>query len=1547
MADSYPCPAHLRRGRFPSAIIVRLVGLLATLIAAPSSRADGPGFTQPSGLVPGDILSTWTLGGGARTTNIGFHRGYLFTHSRGILGGAPGEAGAAIQVWDISDLSTPVRVGQQLNIGYPQHNFYMTGDLYANALARNNPDSTYWDFSDMLGIRAASSTPYRAIPRGRRDWIAAPYAYIGQNGYHTGNPTGEIYDMRDGSLVGAIDYETDLGFLAKPLVIGNLLLAVSVHSEGGVAAYDISDPAAPRLLDILPSSAPDGTVLAGRGYEPCIYRHYVVLGSDFNEGSNEIRFVDFSDPQNLRLAAVVNDAVGTNRYIQFQDTTMFAGDAKYDLSDFPEITRTLVFDGFDEYNFPLGNLLVTSTPGQGEARILVHQAEPDTAGPNVAYHQPAADSTGLALSTRVGLVIHESLDALHLNDQTVQLRPLGGTPLAGTVSLSDSDVVTFHPTQPLLPDTVYEVVLPAGGIRDLAGNAIATEFLFRFSTGNALELGNRAPRFDNFSVSAYPASPGEPVTLSVTATDPDGDPIEARWDFGDGTPPTEWISELTPSHTYTTLGHHRGSVQLRDPSGAVSTRAFTVTVSPPSPASRGLGSSVIVYDPVSDLVLGVNPDHGTLSAFSAASPARRFETAVGRRPESVAVDADGHAWVACREDDRLDRVRLPDGLLLDSLLLPYGSAPHGLLFDHAGTTGYVTLSGSGEVLRFDPRSRSVTGRAPAGHDPRALALSPDGATLHTARFISPDSGAELSAFTTSPFARTGTATYPVFEDAAFENGANGRGLPNYLVALLPEPRGERVWIAAKKDNILRGTARDGLPLTFETSVRSILAPFTPALGELPPLPLPAETLDLDNSAPPSALAFSPLGDYLFAASQGNNEIEVVDLFTRAHVTRFATGLAPHGLALDPARRRLWVSNFTGRSVTVLDLGGFLEFGNPSLPRPITLPATSSEPLSPAELRGKRIFYSAKDVDDSDLNPSRMSLDSYLSCAVCHLDGGHDGRTWDFTDRGEGLRNTIDLRGRAGLAHGRLHWSANFDEVQDFENDIRNEFGGTGFLPDSAWNDPEIRATLGSKPKAGRSADLDALAAYVSSLGRESLPRSPQREPDGRLGPEALRGLAVFQAASCADCHAGARFTDGQAHDVGTLRLASGARLGGPLTGIDTPTLLGLFDSAPYLHDGSAPTLESVFDRFDPAAAPGSPGRAHDLSAFSAPDRAALLRYLRELDGHDLHIPVVNPPSSPLEAEAGLLAAGQSVWTVTGGVAAASGSAHLHSTLSDIANFPRSSEPSRIVTYPFTLTERDDYALYARVNGPSASEDSIYFRLLNPAGTRTGWTRWNSLFTNTAQPWQWKRLGLDGTADRPPNIVGDLDFRDLEPGDYALEITYREPRFLLDRFVVQSASLPPPTGFGPELTGPGDPDAWYHEPLSSGFSTWAARSGLPAGSAFTSLLPASATPAGLAYALGANLTLPALEASGPALVFEFVRDTGRADLRFTVQASADLQSWTDVATAAPGAESLTNLAPDRFVLDEESDPRAPGRVRTTLATSSEQAVFLRLLLAPAP
>ena len=75
------------------------------------------------------------------------------------------------------------------------------------------------------------------------------------------------------------------------------------------------------------------------------------------------------------------------------------------------------------------------------------------------------------------------------------------------------------------------------------------------------------------------------------------------------------------------------------------------------------------------------------------------------------------------------------------------------------------------------------------------------------------------------------------------------------------------------------------------------------------------------------------------------------------------------------------------------------------------------------------------------------------------------------------------------------------------------------------------------------------------------------------------------------------------HDVGTLGPGSGQRLGGALTGLDTPTLRGLWRTAPYLHDGSAATLRDVLvgrNRAD------RHGRTSQLSADQLSDLLAFL-----------------------------------------------------------------------------------------------------------------------------------------------------------------------------------------------------------------------------------------------------------------------------------------------------------------------------------------------------
>jgi cytochrome c553 len=337
---------------------------------------------------------------------------------------------------------------------------------------------------------------------------------------------------------------------------------------------------------------------------------------------------------------------------------------------------------------------------------------------------------------------------------------------------------------------------------------------------------------------------------------------------------------------------------------------------------------------------------------------------------------------------------------------------------------------------------------------------------------------------------------------------------------------------------------------------------------------------------------------LFVSLETSGEVAVLDAHSRRELARIQVGRAPQSLLVSADRRTLYVHNFMDRSVGVFDLAPMIERGLGEVPAVVTLPTVGNERLSAQILRGKQLFYDARDP--------RLARDRYMSCASCHNDGGHDGRVWDLTGQGEGLRNTVSLRGRGG-GQGHLHWSNNFDEVQDFEGQIRALAGGTGLMTDSQFTSGTRSQPLGDR-KAGVSADLDALAAYVASLDKAD--PSPWRSSSGGLTALASEGKTVFAALACSSCHAGVAYTISAANnpeDIGTLTPASGQRLGGALTGIDVPTLRDVWATAPYLHDGSAPTLEAAV-------------KAHGFVSVGDADLDRLTAYLRQIGREEAAAP---------------------------------------------------------------------------------------------------------------------------------------------------------------------------------------------------------------------------------------------------------------------------------------------------------------------------------------
>ncbi|MFO0632255.1 MAG: PKD domain-containing protein [Nannocystaceae bacterium] len=697
---------------------------------------------------------------------------------------------------------------------------------------------------------------------------------------------------------------------------------------------------------------------------------------------------------------------------------------------------------------------------------------------------------------------------------------------------------------------------------------------------------------------------GEVVQFDGSASfDPDDGPgaLGFTWDFGDGATATE----VAPTHAFDSLGLH--SVTLAVDDGLATTLAFVdvVVVAPPT-ATPPRHSGPIALAPDESRLAVANTDAGTVALVSLPE-GDVTEIAVGAAPRTVAFTDDGATvWVACAGDRRLWRVDVAAAQAAADVALPAAPAAALALADGRVLATLPAVAALQAIGGDGPETVALAG------EPHAIAVDAAGTRAWVTHFLTRGEAGTVSVVDLASMARVAEVALP--EDPGPDTASSGRGFPNLLHTAAITPAGDAVWIGGLKSNTSRGSFVDGNPLTPRNRVRGAMFRVDP-LGDVEDGLRRLDTNDADSVA---AIGFSPRGRYAYLVHQGAGRLSVYDLPKAATVmpgdgstasfeTRIDLGHAPNGIVVSADGSRAYVRNELSRDVAVIDLSV------PAQASVLTSIVVAGETLSPELLLGKQMFHRSRAPEHADQN--------YIACASCHPDGGSDGRTWDFTQAGEGLRNTVDLRGRGGTDHGPVHWSANFDEIQDFENDIVNAFGGSGLAHDGLPPNPP----LDPAPNAGRSAELDALAAWVGAL--TVAPRSPFREPDGSLGEAALRGKALFfdETVACASCHVPPRFTDSSLdadpfvlHDVGTLLPSSGGRLGGVLEGIDTPTVVGVWASPPYLHDGRAADLRAVLTEHNR-------GDRHGVTSQLSPeDIDDLVAFLRALQGDADELPAPPP-----------------------------------------------------------------------------------------------------------------------------------------------------------------------------------------------------------------------------------------------------------------------------------------------------------------------------------
>jgi YVTN family beta-propeller protein len=606
----------------------------------------------------------------------------------------------------------------------------------------------------------------------------------------------------------------------------------------------------------------------------------------------------------------------------------------------------------------------------------------------------------------------------------------------------------------------------------------------------------------------------------------------------------------------------------------------------------------------------VNPDHGSVSCFGTQGGHANellAEVPVGREPWCVDVHpTNGEVWVTSMRDDHVYIVDETTRAVVDSIAA--GFQTFGVAFDPTGTLAAVTAAGSDEVFIIDVATRAVLHTFDVYRRPRGIAWQPDGSRVWINHLLMPEYFGRLTVIETTGWTASEVNLLQVF-------GTNRGGYLSTMqnMTFAPAPFDAMLWLPATAINSAKGE-RSGTPYTPTNMFHAVVRPIDTSTDS----DMNWDTYFLSEGGTPRngyAGGTTPVGAPIavdfksgraYVANMHSNDVTVLDddIMNPQEIMTFAVGSAPIGVVSHPAIHRVFVANWLSRDITA--------FNTSQMALVATFPVTTSEPLGPRLLNGKQLFFTST---------GRMSFENRNSCSGCHVFGHPDGHTWDLTQFGKYVRATPDWHGSAFT--GILGWTGTFDEIHDNEWSIRGMMGGAGLI------DGTPNPNLGP-PNRGLSQDLDDLSNFIAMQTRRK--DTPFTNPDGSLTAEADSGRVLFHdpTVACASCHVPPWFTDSAdppiRHDVGTCAPDDTTCVGG----FDTPSLVGVWDNAPYLQDHQAKTLEAVLTTFNP-------NDQHGVTSHLAPDQIGfLVAYMNSIGWPDsTGTPVAAPDVAAAAAERAL------------------------------------------------------------------------------------------------------------------------------------------------------------------------------------------------------------------------------------------------------------------------------------------------------------------------
>lgn len=500
-----------------------------------------------------------------------------------------------------------------------------------------------------------------------------------------------------------------------------------------------------------------------------------------------------------------------------------------------------------------------------------------------------------------------------------------------------------------------------------------------------------------------------------------------------------------------------------------------------------------------------------------------------REPSGLAIlPASSLLYATCSgADGKLFAIDLKRGRVKDTI--DVGHTPMAPVFSQDGKTIYVCNRFGNSVSVVDIEAKKEIARIPVLREPVAGVLSQDGRYLFVANHLS--AGRADGNYTAAAVSVIDTAARKVISSITLPDGSHS------LRGICISPDGRHVYVT----HIL---SRYHVPTTqlergwINTNAMTIID----ALGRKRINTVLLDDVDV-GAANPWGIACTTDGKYVCVTLAGTHEIAAIDVAKlHAKLAGADADSVPNDLSfLVGQKRRLKLNGNGPRDLVIVGTTAFVaEYFSDSV-GVLDVAAVGRVRASSWRLaEGSRMSVIRK--GERLFNDATICFQHWQSCASCHPDGRADALNWDILNDGmgnpkqtknmllahrtppttvTGIRDGAETSVRAGIRH--IHFAVRPDE------------------------------------------DAVAIDEYLKSL--EPVP-SPYLVK-GRLSAEAKRGKKVFAKAMCASCHSGELFTDMQLHDLGTAE--------GPDEGrsFDTPTLIEIWRTAPYLYDGRAATMKEV------------------------------------------------------------------------------------------------------------------------------------------------------------------------------------------------------------------------------------------------------------------------------------------------------------------------------------------------------------------------------------